>query len=184
MIMAVEQTRASIIGRIWQAVAQSGVDLSSIDRDEQDRLVATIADSLLVEVNTMLGEARIGAAGVPYDNETSVDNSEESLLWEGRPFLSLTEHYTITSQRIRIRRGLLGKETEDIELFRIKDIEHSQHLTERMVNIGDVVLHTSDTDEPTVTLRNVSDPEEVHEIIRRAVLDARRQHHVGFREEM
>jgi membrane protein YdbS with pleckstrin-like domain len=182
--MAVEQTRASIIGRIWQAVAQSGVDLSSIDRDEQDRLVTTIADSVLVEVNAMLGEARTGAAEVPYDNETSVDNSEETLLWEGRPFLSLTEHYTITNQRIRIRRGLLGKETEDIELFRIKDLEHSQHLTERMINIGDVVLHTSDPDQPDVALRNVSDPEEVHEIIRRAVLDARKQHHVGFREEM
>jgi hypothetical protein len=33
-------------------------------------------------------------------------------------------------------------------------------------------------------LRNVASPEQVHEIIRRAMLEARKRHRVGFRDEM
>ena len=73
---------------------------------------------------------------------------------------------------------------EDIELFRIQDIDFTQRLTERMVDIGDIVLHTGDESNPNPTLRNVSDPDEVHELLRRAMLDARKRNRVGFREEI
>jgi hypothetical protein len=186
--MPIEQTRMAVTGRIWQAFAQSGVDTSAISKEKLEHLVDTIADSVLLAMNDLLEEegASDRRTGDPpaAEESPSPDDAEEKVLWEGRPFLSISERYTVTTERVRIRRGLLSKDHEDIELIRIQDIDHSQQFTERMVNIGDVVLHSTDASIGEVRLRNVSDPDEVHEIIRRAMLDARRRYKVGFRQEV
>jgi hypothetical protein len=186
--MPIEQTRMAVTGRIWQAFAQSGVDTSAIPKEKLEHLVDTIADSVLLAMNDLLeeegaSERRTGDQPAAEESPSS-DDAEEKVLWEGRPFLSISERYTVTTERVRIRRGLLSKDHEDIELIRIQDIDHSQQFTERMVNIGDVVLHSTDASIGEVRLRNVSDPDEVHEIIRRAMLDARRRYKVGFRQEV
>jgi hypothetical protein len=181
--MSIEQTRANLIGKVWQSIAQSGVDLSSIPRDQLEKLVGTITDGVLLSVNDMLGEADPHLA-VEAGAPAAAPGAEEQVLWEGRPFLSLTEHYSITSERVRITRGLLGKDREDIELFRLQDIDHTQRMTERMLNIGDITLRSADPSHPEVVLRNIPDPAQVHETIRRAMLSARQRYRVGFREQI
>ncbi|NJN98016.1 MAG: PH domain-containing protein [Anaerolineales bacterium] len=106
------------------------------------------------------------------------------MLWEGRPYLSLSVHYKITNERVRITEGIVGKDREDIELVRIQDIDMTQGMSERMMNIGDIHIRSHDRSNPEVVLNNVSSPSEVHEILRRAVLKARKKHNVTFREEM
>ncbi len=106
------------------------------------------------------------------------------MLWQGRPFLSLVEHYTVTTERVRVTTGLLGKQREDIELVRLQDIDHKQNISERMLNLGDIYLDSANPSAPLVTLRNVTDPQRVHEIIRAAMIDARRRHRFAFQEEM
>jgi uncharacterized membrane protein YdbT with pleckstrin-like domain len=98
--------------------------------------------------------------------------------------LSISEHYVITNERVRIVRGLLGKDREDIELVRIQDIDHSQTLRERALNVGDITIRSHDTSHPTLVLNNVRDVQEVHEILRRAVLNARKKYKITFQEEM
>jgi uncharacterized membrane protein YdbT with pleckstrin-like domain len=93
-------------------------------------------------------------------------------------------HYQITDERVRLTEGLLGKEREDIELVRIQDIDHKQNLTERMLNIGDVYIRSHDASQPEVVLNNVSNPMEVHEVLRRALLKARKKYNLSYREEM
>jgi len=93
-------------------------------------------------------------------------------------------NYRITSERVRLTEGLLGKEREDIELVRVQDVDHKQNLTERMLNIGDVYIRSHDPSHPEVVLRNVTNPMEVHEILRRAVLKARQKYNLSYREEM
>ena len=73
---------------------------------------------------------------------------------------------------------------EDIELVRVQDVDHTQSLGERMTNIGDVIIRSHDPSNPEVILRNVTDPQGVHEILRRAVLEARRRYGMSYREEM
>jgi membrane protein YdbS with pleckstrin-like domain len=174
--MTLEQNRARVVAAVWQAIAQSGVDLSAVPREEQDRLVATIADNLLSTVNQMLDEVapRVSA-------EVS---GEERVLWEGRPFLSITERYVLTTERVRIYRGLIGRNIDDIELVRLQDIDFTQNAGERILGIGDIHLRGADPSTPEVTLRNVHQPEEVRELIRRAWLDARKRYGVSFREQM
>jgi uncharacterized membrane protein YdbT with pleckstrin-like domain len=118
----------------------------------------------------------------PVDDDS--DDETEKVLWEGRPYLSLRVHYQITNERIRITKGMLGKDREDIELVRVQDIDVSQGMTERALGIGDINIRSHDQSHPHVKLNNVANPTEVHEILRRAMLKARKKYNVTFREEM
>jgi hypothetical protein len=177
--MNIEQTRAHVISSIWQAIAQSGVDLSSLPQEEQQKLVNTVANQLLLTVNGILDE--VSAPDAPTEPANEFDEQE---LWKGRPFLSISETYLLTNERLRITKGLFGRDVENYELIRLQDINLSQGLSERLLNIGDIHLRGHDPSNPEVVLRNISKPEEVYEILRRAWLAARKSHGLLFREEM
>jgi hypothetical protein len=179
--MNYDKTHKTITARVWQAIAQSGIDTSAIERADMEKLVESISDNVVVAVDEMLGEMHDSGQQTVAATGTSMP---EQVLWEGRPFLSISEHYTITTERVRIKSGIFSRDIEDIELIRIQDIDFTQRLTERLVDVGDIVLHTSDPATPDVTLRNVGDPDVVHELLRRAMLDARKRNRVGFREEI
>ncbi|HEX9618352.1 MAG TPA: PH domain-containing protein [Anaerolineales bacterium] len=177
--MNIEQTRAQVIASVWQAIAQSDVDLSGVPQEQQEKLVSTIANNLLLTVNDLLDE-------VPEPEVQPEPGSEfdEQELWKGRPFLSVSESYLLTNERIRITKGFVGREIENYELIRIQDLDLSQGLTERILNIGDIHLRGHDPSSPELVLRNVSKPDEVYETLRRAWLAARKRHGLQFREEM
>ena len=177
--MSIDKLRAQVIGSIWQAIAQSGVDLSSVSQDQQEIIVSKIADGVMVTMDAILGEE------MPLTTtEDEVDELDERVLWKGRPFLSLVENYTITSERLKIITGLVSQHVENFELIRIQDIDFKQGMGERMIGIGDITIHGHDPSNPNIVLRNVSKPEEVYEIMRKAWLDARKRHGLQFREFM
>ncbi len=177
------EIQAKLKARIWQAVAQSGVDVSTVPQPELDKLVGAITEGVLSEIDELLSEAS-GKPAARYATPVDDDGDEEQILWEGRPFLSLSVYYQISNERVRIVKGLLGKERHDIELVRIQDVDHKQNLVERTVNIGDVSIRSHDPTHPEVTLENVSGPTEVHETLRRAILKARKKYNLSYREEM
>ena len=113
-----------------------------------------------------------------------LDDLGEQVLWKGRPFLSLVESYTITSERLKINTGLASKHVENFELIRVQDIDFKQGMGERLLGIGDVNIRGHDPSNPEITLRNVHKPEEVYETIRRAWLEARKRHGLKFNEFM
>ena len=204
--MSLEAQKTRIAGRVWQALAQSGVNLAMVPKDQLEKVVNTIADAVMVEFDAMLAEmeAPVESAGQePAADATPAAGAVspaiaaaeagaaaapaaggEQVLWEGRPFLSLRERYIITNERVRIITGLVGRNTEDIEFIRLKDVDHTQGVSERMLNLGDIQLRSADPSKPMAVLRNVIDPEKVHEIIRRAMLDARKRYPFVFEQEM
>ena len=126
----------------------------------------------------------IGRVDEESGTEHFSDPDDERVLWEGRPFLSLVTHYRLTNERIRITHGLLAKQRIDIELVKIQDMEQTQRLAERMMNLGDITIRSHDPAHPEVVLENITDVQRVHELLRRARLDARKEHNFGYREEM
>lgn len=181
--MSLQEMRAKIQATVWQAVAQSGVNVAAIPQAEADKLVAAITNNVLKEMDSLLSSAsgQVSSTVTPTSDD---DDDVERVLWEGRPFLSLIVSYQITNQRVRIVEGMLSKQRHDIELVRIQDIDHKQNLTERAFSIGDVFIRGHDSTNPEIVLYNISDPAEVHEVLRRAVLKARKQNKVILREEM
>lgn len=176
--MSIEHTRAEVISSVWKAVAQSGIDLSAVPAGEQEALVAAIADNLMLTIDSLLEE------GIESEPQGALAFGDEDLIWKGRPFLSLVERYIITSERLKIVSGLVGREVENFELIRIQDIDYKQGMTERIFGIGDITIRGHDASDPKIELRNVSDPEQVYELLRKAWLEARKRHGLEFREFM
>jgi len=184
--MSIDQPKTKVVARIWQSIAQSGVSVSSIPQDQLNTLVNAVADGVLVAVDELFEDA--GLPSRQYAEQalgaSLKTDEEEQVLWEGRPFLSLVTFYQITNQRVRIVRGLLGKDRDDIELIRIQDLDLNQSLGERFLNVGDILIKSSDPTLPEVKLNNVRFVTEVHEILRRGMLDARKKYRYSVQEEM
>jgi hypothetical protein len=180
-VMSLQEVRARVKAGVWRAIANSKVDTSALPQESIDQLVGAITEGILTEIDDILGQSVDSPAAVP---QLAVDEDVETVLWEGRPFLSISVFYQITNERVRIIEGFLAKTRRDVELVRIQDVDHKQNMTERAFSIGDVFIHSRDQSDPEIILNNIPNPAEVHEILRRAVLNARKKYGVSYREEM
>lgn len=177
--MSIEKQREKVVESILGAMNDSRIDLGDISDADRDTLAAEIADRVMVTIDDMLDENLEPGAGTETD-----DGLEEVLLWQGRPFLSLVERYVLTSERLKITSGLFSRDVENFELIRFQDLDYKQGMTERVLGIGDITIRGHDVSEPKIVLRNVKDPEQVYEILRKAWLEARKRHGLEFREFM
>ena len=185
--MIPSEAEARIKAQIWQAIAETDIDLSSLDKETRSALVDLVTVSALNAVDEELGSfleenqeslvALVGDTAEPLEDE-------EQILWEGRPFLSIAVNYLITDQRVRISQGILSRTHQNIELVRIQDMDHKQSFGERIINRGDIEIRSHDPNSPIIILENISTPEEVYDILRRAVRKARRDQGLTFQEEM
>jgi uncharacterized membrane protein YdbT with pleckstrin-like domain len=96
----------------------------------------------------------------------------------------MVESYQITTERVKVRRGLLARDIENYELIRMQDLDLSQGMSERMLGVGDITIRGQDPSQPMLVLRNISKPEEVYELLRKAWLEARKRYGLQFREYM
>ena len=147
--MSIETVRASVKSGVWRGIARSGADLSSVAPEQQNQLVDSVTDSVLLAVNEILEEAQKTSRPVAAD----LDN-EEKLLWEGRPFLSLVEFYTLTNERIKLVKGMFGKDIQNLELIRVQDIDVTQNMSERIFDVGDILIRGADPSMPCAISRS------------------------------
>jgi uncharacterized membrane protein YdbT with pleckstrin-like domain len=82
---------------------------------------------------------------------------------------TLCHTYSLTDQRLRESSGILSKDIEELELFRVKDISIQQPLLQRMLGRGSIILLTSDHTTSRVELRAISDPLVVADLLRTCV---------------
>lgn len=81
--------------------------------------------------------------------------------------------YEVTSHRIRIRRGILTKRTDELELYRANDTSLIEPLNLRMFGLGTIEVRTVDATTPTVYLEAVHGARQLREQIRLAVEECR-----------
>jgi membrane protein YdbS with pleckstrin-like domain len=74
--------------------------------------------------------------------------------------------YRLTSQRMFIERGILGRTTDQTELIRVDDVRTYQSLTDRIFGLGDVELISTDATEPNSKAEGIAGPHEVAEYVR------------------
>jgi hypothetical protein len=125
----------------------------------------------------------------PVGDDTEDYPGGERLLWQGRPSklwsprLALTQRYKLTSQRLIMTFGFIGRRTEEIDLYRVNDVGVKQHPLERITRMGDVYIASADTSSPTKFLHNVSTPDRVKDLVREAARVERQRRRVLLREE-
>jgi membrane protein YdbS with pleckstrin-like domain len=82
--------------------------------------------------------------------------------------------YILTSQRLRLETGILSKNIEEIELYRILDTAVEQDFLDRILGIGTVTINSSDERQPVMRLLHIAQPREVREKFRQ-LSEARRR---------
>jgi uncharacterized membrane protein YdbT with pleckstrin-like domain len=69
--------------------------------------------------------------------------------------------YTITDRRLNIKRGILSREVQETRLERVQNVNYSQSVYQRLMQIGDVDFDTAATDDYNFVFTGVADPEDV-----------------------
>lgn len=81
--------------------------------------------------------------------------------------------FIITSQRLISKEGVFNKTTEQIELYRIKDIILIEPFLLRIFNLGNITLITSDKTKLNLLLSAMHNPNNMRDTIRNLVEDLR-----------
>jgi len=77
-------------------------------------------------------------------------------------------HYVVTSQRLRIRRGILAKSIQQTRIDRVQNVNTDQRLLDRILRVGTVDFDTAGTDDSDFTFRGIANPDEVVAAVDRA----------------
>ena len=93
-------------------------------------------------------------------------------------FKSLATTYEITSQRVRIERGILSKVKDSIELFRIDHFDLHKPLGMRLAGYCLLHLRSSDASFETVILYGIPDLERLADTLRECSLRERTRRRV------
>jgi uncharacterized membrane protein YdbT with pleckstrin-like domain len=81
--------------------------------------------------------------------------------------------YELTSERLKLRSGVLNKQLDEVELYRVRDYKLEQPFFLRLFGLGNISLQTSDRSHPHLTLRAVRNGEQLYEQLRQAVEQSR-----------
>lgn len=85
-------------------------------------------------------------------------------------WLSIRTHqYRITTERFMETRGIFSRTTNEMELFRVRDITFLEPFVLRLVNCGHIVMDTSDKSTPVVALRSIKNAKPVMELLRKNI---------------
>jgi uncharacterized membrane protein YdbT with pleckstrin-like domain len=80
----------------------------------------------------------------------------------------ITTHYTITTRRLHIKRGIIAREIQETRLERVQNVNYNQSLIQRMLQVGDVDFDTAAGDDYNFIFAGVANPDEVVERVDRA----------------
>ncbi|MFZ2960314.1 MAG: PH domain-containing protein [Candidatus Ozemobacteraceae bacterium] len=82
----------------------------------------------------------------------------------------------VTSQRIILVKGFISQDSEEVEYYRVKDIEADQGLLHRLLGLGTITIFSDDSTSPNLTFVT-PDPMNLREKIRNCVRSERAKRH-------
>jgi uncharacterized membrane protein YdbT with pleckstrin-like domain len=88
--------------------------------------------------------------------------------------------YTITDRRLNIKRGIVSREVQETRLERVQNVNFSQSVYQRLMQIGDVDFDTAATDDYNFVFAGVADPDQVvHRVDQATGASAAGRHGLG-----
>jgi uncharacterized membrane protein YdbT with pleckstrin-like domain len=89
-----------------------------------------------------------------------------------------SQKYQLTSQRLKFSRGIFSRLTDEIELYRVKDIQLLEPFLLRIWGCGNIILVTSDRSAPNFVMPVIKNATAVREQIREFVETSRMKRNV------
>lgn len=87
----------------------------------------------------------------------------------------LSVSYSLTSQRLVHRRGILNQVTDRIEVIDIDDVQYVQGIIERMFGVGSIRLLSSDVSDKALVIKGIDNVQHVATLIDNARREERRK---------
>lgn len=81
-----------------------------------------------------------------------------------------SRRYKIDTRLIEREQGLLVKRVDSLDLARVKDVELSQSLMQRALNIGTIAVFSTDRLNPLLVIEALPNPRPIYEKLRDAVI--------------
>ena len=107
-------------------------------------------------------------------------------LWKDRKrFLGMPlsfTRYMLSEDRLFLSVGFLNIKDDEILLYRVRDIDTSRTLWQRIFGVGTITVMSSDKTMPTLELKNVKDPIFVKELLHKQVEEMKIQRRVRVGE--
>jgi uncharacterized membrane protein YdbT with pleckstrin-like domain len=76
--------------------------------------------------------------------------------------------YVITDHRLNIKRGIVARKVQETRLQRVQNVNYSQGVYERVMQIGNVDFDTAGTDDSDFVFEGVAQPEQVVQQVEKA----------------
>lgn len=76
--------------------------------------------------------------------------------------------YTISDRRLNVKHGIVARKVQETRLQRVQNVNYTQSVYERIMQIGDVEFTTAGTEESNFVFAGVAQPEQVVEQVDRA----------------
>ncbi len=92
--------------------------------------------------------------------------------------------YRLSDDRLFLEKGLLSVKSEEVLLYRIRDIQLSINIFQRILGVGTICVISSDQSAPHLDIVNVKDPRRIKELIHKSVEDAKERRRVRPMEVM
>ena len=77
--------------------------------------------------------------------------------------------YELTTERVKSSRGIFTRRTDELELYRVKDLTLIEPFFFRLFGLGSVIITTNDTSTPALTIHAVKRVKELREELRKAI---------------
>ena len=89
--------------------------------------------------------------------------------------------YAMSEDRLFLSVGFFSIKDEEVLLYRIRDINTSRNLWQRLFGVGTVTVISADKSMPNLTLKNIKNPLEFKELLHKQVeeMKIRRRVHLG-----
>lgn len=170
-----ERLRNEFSQAFYRSLEEGQIEVTAIPAAQLQALSRACADAMFAVLDSVAGDGKGSRPPAGSDNE--------QVLWSGKSWMTLGVRYELTNQRLRIYEGVFNRSLHEIDLIHVREAKFSQHLGERMANIGDVTLVTTAAEHSEVRLENVKDPMQVRELIRQAYMAEQKRRGLTFREE-
>ena len=92
--------------------------------------------------------------------------------------------YGMSEDRLFISVGFLNIKDDEVLLYRVRDIDTSRTIWQRLFGVGTVTVMSSDKTMPTMVLKNIKNPVEVKELLHSQVEEIKLKRRVRIGEIM
>lgn len=114
-----------------------------------------------------------------------MDSFEINYLWKDRKRIlgmpvSFTR-YRLSEDRLFVETGFFNIQSEEIILYRVRDISLHLKLSQRIFGVGSVIVKSTDKTTPELELKNIKHPRQVKELLHKQIeeMKAARKMRVG-----